>query len=251
MDNNGLRKMATGILALQIVAVIVSLAVFVYADKITGSLLANSTDTINALQSTKEFASIRLQRMRDEVYDVGGKILSADSGAEKLSSQFLALQHMLDDFKRTIDKSGSDIIAAVDVATTTINSQLSSMSSKDLITPQNYLTRIGSIIILYLAIQVFGRLYKFNINLASDYEAKADALELCIDKFHSGDFSKDFEALINIIKPAAIDIPDVQSPFERWFSGKKGRDPGSAGSTNESHKPAAKSGADQEHPNPH
>jgi hypothetical protein len=41
-----------------------------------------------------------------------------------------------------------------------------------------FFARLGSLVILFLAVQVFNRLYRFNLVLAGDYDAVADALEI-------------------------------------------------------------------------
>jgi hypothetical protein len=73
------------------------------------------------------------------------------------------------------------------------------------------LTRFGSLVILFVCIQVFGRLYRYNTSMAAEYNSLADGLIAC------GIFSKANPTPENLmkyskaLKPTNIELPDVKS----------------------------------------
>jgi hypothetical protein len=71
-------------------------------------------------------------------------------------------------------------------------------------------TRVGSVIILLFLVQMLIRVFRYNIRLANYYQARADALEICLK---SGQGS--FDQIVNFLSPDSIDIGMSQTPTEQ------------------------------------
>jgi hypothetical protein len=77
-------------------------------------------------------------------------------------------------------------------------------------------TRLGSVVLLLFLVKILVPLYRYNIKLASYYDARADALELMNIQGFGGGADTMFEKLSTVLTPETIDFGNPpSSPAEQ------------------------------------
>lgn len=86
---------------------------------------------------------------------------------------------------------------------------------------QSLITRFGALVILFLVVQILGRLYRANLSLSATYGTLANSITMWSERQNEGSREEDLdlEKLIVIMAPKGTEIPDTKLPIEQISDG--------------------------------
>ena len=237
-----LRFMAIGTLVILIVCLTSGLLVFIFAEQFTNikyiqqsSLIAVLDRQSNSITRAQEQINAILSSAT-RTLENANRVLTSEP--KDLSSRdydvFRAVRNSLDPdtiriMRVYVDEMRSEQLSFLkaigDIQKSLVGENGSQGGQKDREPYAAFFARFGSLVILFLSVQVFGRLYRFNLSLASDYDAVADTLSLYQLNLTNEKLEDFVKKMRDLVKPTNIDLPEVKSPLEYVFGWRKADPP--------------------------
>ena len=156
---------------------------------------------IDATDKTIEEIQERIRSLRKGIEDETSQQKSRSSSTESLLDTLKSHLSEAQDRERLLREARQRL----QEQQTGIAEQKVAPTSYELVSAVS--TRVGSIILLLFLVRILVPLYRYNVRLASYYDARADALELTSLSNNEVDYEL-FEKLTSILSPDGIDFSE-------------------------------------------